>query len=120
MTIGGCGVTGEAARQTVPMRRWPAAVLLVTLLAACGGDDGSGSGGASPDVSFGAGSGGTSPAIRNTPSGSPTADVAVRPESVNSPLPEVVVRQVQTGDYVQLKNLLPANKPLLVWFWAPH
>ena len=38
-----------------------------------------------------------------------------------SPLPELAVRQLNgDGGWVQLKNELPADKPLLVWFWAPH
>lgn len=45
---------------------------------------------------------------------SETADAA-------SPLPALAVRQLNgEGGWVQLKNELPAEKPLLVWFWAPH
>ncbi len=41
--------------------------------------------------------------------------------AASSPLPEVAVRQINgEGGWVQLKNELPAAKPLLVWFWAPH
>jgi ferric-dicitrate binding protein FerR (iron transport regulator) len=35
-------------------------------------------------------------------------------------LPEVDVLDVADGSTVQLGSLLPAEKPLLVWFWAPH
>lgn len=44
----------------------------------------------------------------------------VRSASVDSPLPEVVVRDLNASEWVQLKNMLPAQRPLLVWFWAPH
>lgn len=37
-----------------------------------------------------------------------------------SPLPAVDVHDIASGDLVPLQNLLPAAKPLLVWFWAPH
>ena len=37
-----------------------------------------------------------------------------------SPLPAVAVLDVATGKRIQLRDFLPAKKPLLVWFWAPH
>lgn len=40
--------------------------------------------------------------------------------SLASPLPAVAVLDVATGKRVQLRDFLPAKKPLLVWFWAPH
>jgi hypothetical protein len=47
----------------------------------------------------------------------PVSDVA----AAASPLPEVAVRRLNgDGGWVQFKNELPADKPLLVWFWAPH
>lgn len=56
------------------------------------------------------------------PSDGPIHDLPVSPEAAaGSPLPEVTVRQINgDGGFVQLKNQLPADKPLLVWFWAPH
>jgi hypothetical protein len=50
----------------------------------------------------------------------PDAALAVRPESAASALPAVIVHDLGSGQQVQLKNLLPAAKPVLVWFWAPH
>lgn len=35
-------------------------------------------------------------------------------------LPEVTVWDVGEKEWVQLANFLPADKPVLVWFWAPH
>jgi hypothetical protein len=40
--------------------------------------------------------------------------------STASPLPAVDVTDVATGGTVQLASLLPADRPLLVWMWAPH
>jgi hypothetical protein len=44
----------------------------------------------------------------------------VRGLSAASGLPEVVVLDIAKRQWVQLKNLLPRSRPLLVWFWAPH
>lgn len=72
------------------MRR--ALIALVCLVAAgCGGDAGSGS-----DA---AGGGGTA---------KPTQ------------LPAVSVADLGTGQDVSLRTLTAADKPLLVWFWAPY
>ena len=56
------------------------------------------------------------------PDPGPLPDLPVSPEAaVGSPLPQVTVRQLNgDGGFVQLKNHLPSDKPLLVWFWAPH
>jgi len=35
-------------------------------------------------------------------------------------LPAVTVWDVGQKEWVQLANFLPADKPVLVWFWAPH
>jgi hypothetical protein len=37
-----------------------------------------------------------------------------------SPLPAVEVRDLGTGASTDLAGLLPADRPLLMWFWAPH
>ncbi len=55
------------------------------------------------------------------PAAGPVPELAVDAESALSPLPEIAVRLLNgEGGWVQLKNQLPADKPLLVWFWAPH
>ena len=56
------------------------------------------------------------------PAPGPVPQLAVSADAaVASPLPDVAVRQLNgDGGWVQLKNALPADKPLLVWFWAPH
>lgn len=56
------------------------------------------------------------------PAEGPIPDLPVSPDAaVGSPLPQVTVRQINgEGGFVQFKNELPADKPLLVWFWAPH
>ena len=55
------------------------------------------------------------------PEPGPVPALPVAAASAGSPLPEVAVRQINgDGGWVQFKNELPADKPLLVWFWAPH
>jgi hypothetical protein len=41
-------------------------------------------------------------------------------EPASSPLPSVQVRNVVSGEAVDLSTLLPGTKPLVVWFWAPY
>ena len=51
----------------------------------------------------------------------PAPDVAVRPESADSPLPDLAVRRINcAGGWVNLRNEVPADRPVLVWFWAPY
>jgi hypothetical protein len=37
-----------------------------------------------------------------------------------SPLPRVEVLDVASGARVQFADLIPAERPVLLWFWAPH
>jgi hypothetical protein len=39
---------------------------------------------------------------------------------VGSPLPVVPAVDLHTGKVVRLDWLLPGDKPVLIWFWAPH
>ena len=81
------------------------------VLAACGG------GGAADAPIAEDGSVVTLPA----PAEGPPPDLPVSPESVDSPFPNLAVRQINgDGGWIQFKDLLPADKPVLVWFYAPH
>ncbi|MBT8214083.1 MAG: hypothetical protein KJP12_02585 [Acidimicrobiia bacterium] len=66
-------------------------VALSLVAAACGGGDGSGEAAGPPEEIPGVGA-----------------------------LPAVEVLDVATGDTVDVSTFLPSDKPLLVWFWAPH
>jgi hypothetical protein len=46
-------------------------------------------------------------------SGQPAAPRAIE-------IPDVTVRNVATGAEVALRDVVPADRPTLVWFWAPH
>ncbi len=51
----------------------------------------------------------------------PAPKLQVRPESDGNALPDLAVRRINcNGGWVNLKNELPSEQPLLVWFWAPH
>jgi hypothetical protein len=50
-----------------------------------------------------------------------TPEIPVRQESADSPLPDLVVRRINcAGGWVNLRNEVPADTPVLVWFWAPY
>lgn len=51
----------------------------------------------------------------------PVPAIDVLAASASNPLPDIAVRRINcAGGWVNLKNELPADTPLLVWFWAPH
>lgn len=53
----------------------------------------------------------------------PLPDLEVRPASaaMDSPIPDLAVRRINCdGGWVNLRNELPGDQPMLVWFWAPH
>jgi hypothetical protein len=35
-------------------------------------------------------------------------------------VPDVVVTDVNSGEDVHLRTLIPAERPILFWFYAPH
>ena len=76
------------------------------LLTACGG------GGASSGTDV----------VLPTPAPGPVPTLPVSPDAaIASPLPDIAVRQINgDGGWVQFKDELPSEQPLLVWFWAPH
>ena len=46
----------------------------------------------------------------------------VQPTSapIDSDLPDVTLQRVSTGEDLLLSSLAPSDRPLLLWFWAPH
>ena len=54
------------------------------------------------------------------PATGPVPDLRVAPGSIASPLPDIAVRRLNgDGGWVQFRNELPAEQPVLIWFWAP-
>lgn len=83
----------------VPTRRTAGLLLAATLaLAACGGASAPGTG---------------APQTGSEPGAAPGAESS-------SALPAVDVVDIATGGDVALASVLPADKPVLVWMWAPH
>ncbi len=75
------------------------------LLAACGGSDSSSS------ESIG---GATLPATPDEVDLDPASD------TVANQLPDVVVDNITLGNKVNLRNLAPADTPILLWMYAPY
>jgi hypothetical protein len=78
------------------------ALALALLAAACGGARESTRGQARPD------------ATQGLPAGGPSDG------TVATILPSVDVLDVVSGNRVNLAGLAPADRPTLLWFWAPH
>jgi hypothetical protein len=79
------------------------AVGSVLVLAACGGGESSGES-----------AGSTLPAPPDVVEVDPAADTAA------NQLPDVVVDDIAAGNKVNLRNVAPADTPILLWMWAPH
>ena len=80
------------------------------LLAACGGGD---DGGDSSDAdSDGAGA--------ETPAPSDEVEVTPEADAASNQLPDVVVDDLIAGNQVNVRNLAPNDKPILLWMYAPH
>ena len=75
------------------------------LLAACGGGG---------DDSSSESAGSTLPAPPDEVELEPAADIAA------NQLPDVVVDDVAAGNKVNLRNVAPADTPILLWMYAPH
>jgi hypothetical protein len=66
---------------------------------------------------------GQAPAVVSTTAPSNTAaspSEAPAPDRSSSILPSVRMTDVRTGGSLDLVTLVPAERPVLLWFWAPH
>lgn len=56
-----------------------------------------------------------------TPAPGPVPELPVSAAAaMASPLPEIAVRRLNgDGGWIQFKNEVPSDVPLLIWFWAP-
>lgn len=103
------------------------------LLAACGGDDGASDTAAgdplpeaSPDAGSEADAAADAPAdVAATAVGAGFvdlvgADVLASSELDTNQLPSVVVDDLTNDRKVNFRNLVPQDKPVLLWMWAPH
>lgn len=116
--------------RSIPLTRRRVTAGLVAgtlLLAACGGSD-SGDAGEALPAADAAGDSSTEQAAADTavaPAGSARldlvgAEVIPAAEVASNLLPSVIVNDLNTGQEVNFRNLVPQEKPILLWMWAPH
>lgn len=48
------------------------------------------------------------------------AAAATDPRGISADVPDVAVVDVATGSTSSLRALLSGERPVLLWFWAPH
>jgi hypothetical protein len=59
--------------------------------------------------------------VVDTRGATPVIPVRADAATADTPLPDLVVRRINcAGGWVNLRNEVPADKPVLVWFWAPY
>jgi hypothetical protein len=73
------------------------------VLAACGGGDSS-----------------SEPAGSTLPPPPDATELESASDTPANQLPDVVVDDVSAGNKVNLRNLAPADTPILLWMYAPH
>lgn len=49
-------------------------------------------------------------------------DVALRPEAdiATNLLPDLVVDNLNDDNKINLRNIVPSDRPIVLWMWAPH
>jgi hypothetical protein len=80
-----------------------AATGIVLVLAACGGSESS-----------------SEPAASTLPPPPDAVELDPAADSAANQLPDVVVDDVSAGNKVNLRNVAPADTPILLWMYAPH
>jgi len=103
-----------------PASRCASVVVAVGLglaVAACGSssDVGAGDPGATTTVAAG-----SAPEATSGPAATAGPPASAVPPASASILPSVPLTDVRSGATVDLASLVPAQRPLLLWFWAPH
>lgn len=61
----------------------------------------------------------TAPAPTATSASGPTTATSTRPAGRND-VPHAVVTDVNSGQDVNLRSLIPAGRPILFWFYSPY
>ena len=93
-----------------------AAIVFLALFAvACSGDPADQAGTSASPVEHSPASASAAPSASNE---AEVADLSAAP--IATDLPAIDTIDVRTGDTVNLQSLVPSEKPLLLWFWAPH
>lgn len=103
------------------MIRRGGAIALVLLLAGCGGGSTLTAGGStSPTTSPGPSATGPGTTVPSPTVSGPAASAEPQGDRSASILPSVEMTDVARGTTVDLASLIPAQRPVLLWFWAPH
>ena len=79
------------------------------MLAACGSDDGADSSDTGSDS-----------AAAQTPAPPDEVEVSPEADAATNQLPDVIVDDLIAGNQVNVRNLAPNDKPILLWMYAPH
>ena len=109
-----------------PVRRLGLLAGLAVVAAGCGGGGSEVDVGAADEVAAPPGLTTTlarpDPAVASTPATptAPASGATAEPLTPGSILPPVRLTDVRSGATVDLATLVPAQQPLLLWFWAPH
>ena len=62
----------------------------------------------------------TSDSSSNSDSGSDDSSNAPEPVVISADVPNTSFTNVHTGHTVNLRDQIPGDKPVLLWFWAAH
>ena len=92
------------------LRRAGLLAVVALVAVACGGD---GDGGDSDGVAAPAAAPSLATTATSTAAAPPAPSVAVE-------VPDAVLTDVASGEEVSLRSMVPAERPVLFWFWAPH
>ena len=70
----------------------------------------------------GAGDGGDSDGVAAPASATTATSTAAAPPAPDAAVevPDAVLTDVASGGEVGLRSLVPSDRPVLFWFWAPH
>lgn len=99
------------------------------VLAACGGSDGADDGSSGADAAETSADSDATAADDAAPTPARTGaglldlsgpDIVASAEIETNELPDVVVDDLTNGRKVNFRNLVPQDKPILLWMWAPH
>jgi hypothetical protein len=90
------------------------------VLAACGGGDDADSSGAADGADTGATIAAESDILTTSGVDLGGPEVAPAAEIASNLFPDLVVDDVGRGKLVNIRNIVPADKPVLLWMWAPH
>ena len=94
---------------------------LALVVAGCGGGSTVTAGGGTPSTGGRPGPTATAiPPIPTVADPGPTAPATTTPDRSASIVPSVTMHDIGRGTTVDLASLIPAPRPVLLWFWAPH